>query len=59
MIINTWRHVGFCGGTGCPHPNREDHEMDQSHDPLALHPGGNTNASEDDNDCDSDDSREH
>ena len=58
MCINIWSHIGFCGGTSCPHPNPKENKMNQHHDPLALHPGGNTDVSKDDNDCDTDDSRE-
>ena len=52
MIVNTWRHIGFFGGVA-PHPNLEEEEMNESHDPLAL-VIPHVSAKEDDEDHDMD-----
>ena len=59
MIINTWRHVGFCGGLPTPHPNPEEQEMNNHHDPLAIVPGNDRLAVNDDNEYDTDASLEY
>lgn len=54
MTVNTWKHVWCYGDRPHPHPDPEKEEMNEHHDPLALHPVTNTLVVNDNNECNTD-----